>query len=239
MTLEVLSSMAKLPYYSGTRSNGGRFMSGRLIRVLSLCLVFVLPASLLCAETHAAMVFASGIASLNGTALPRSTAVFAGDILETAKNSAIIINANGSTVQIGATSKVKFQGDALDLNSGVTQVTTNNGMKVQADTLTVAPMKQAAKYQVSRAPGKVVVAALSGSVSVLNGKMTDVLTAGEAKTYTDDPEDKDKHRRDKAGAAAVSDSTLFWWAGGALATGGVLAYWFLRDGRKPLSNQLP
>jgi ferric-dicitrate binding protein FerR (iron transport regulator) len=214
-------------------------MSGRFIKALSLCMVFVLPASLLCAETHAAMVFATGIASLNGEVLPRSTAVFAGDLLETSKNSSIIINANGSSVQVGATSKVRFQGDALDLSSGAAQVTTNTGMKVQADTLLVEPSNRVAKYQVSRAPGRVTVAALNGSVSVLNGKSSDVLTAGEARSYTDDPDDKDKHKRDKVGAVAVSDKTLFLWSAGALAGGGVLAYLFLRDGRKPISNQLP
>lgn len=214
-------------------------MSGRLIKALSLCLVFVLPTSLMCAETHAAMVFATGIASLNGAALPRSTAVFAGDVLETSKNSVVIINANGSTVQVGATSKIQYQGDAIDLSSGATQVSTNTGMKVQADTLLVAPANRVAKYQVSRLQGKVTVAALNGSLSVLNGKTSDVLTTGETRTYTDDPDDKDKRKRDKVAAAAVSDKTLFFWGAGALAGGGTLAYLMLRDGRKPLSNQLP
>ena len=214
-------------------------MSGRLIKGLSLCLVFVLPASVMFAETHAAMVFATGIASLNGAALPRSTAVFAGDVLETSKNSIVVINANGSTVQIGATSKVQFQGDAIDLSSGATQVNTYTGMKVQADTLLVQPANHVAKYQVSRHEGKVTVAALNGSLSVLNGKTSDVLTMGETRTYTDDPDDKDKRKRDKVGAVAVSDKTLFLWGAGALAGGGTLAYLMLRDGRKPLSNQLP
>lgn len=214
-------------------------MSSRILKVLSLFLIFALPTSLLCAETRAAMVFASGVASLNGTALPRSTSVFAGDVLETSKNSAIIINANGSTIQMGASSRVQFQGDSIDLGSGVTQVTTHNGMKVQADALTVAPVDRTAKYQVTRGTGKVMVMAMNGSVSVLNGKVSDVVAAGEAKTYSDDQDDKDKKKRDKAGAVAVSDKELFMWSAVALGGGGALAYWLLRDGRKPLSNQLP
>ncbi len=214
-------------------------MSSRVSKVLSLVLAIVLPTSLLCAETHAAMVFASGMASLNGSALARSTAVFAGDVLETSKNSALIINANGSTVQVGASSRVQFQGDSIDVNSGAAQVTTSNGLKVHTDTLTVAPMNRTAKYQVTRGTGKVLVAALNGSVAVSNGKVSDVLTAGEAKSYTDDQDDKDSRKRDKAGAVAVSDKELFLWGAAALGTGGVLAYLFLRDGRKPLSNQLP
>lgn len=215
-------------------------MSSRSIRALSLFMVFALPASLLSAETRAAMVFATGIASLNGNVLPRSTAVFAGDILETSKNSGIIINANGSTVQIGSASKVRFGGDSIDLNNGATQVTTHSGMKVQADSLVVTPSGRVAKYQVARVPGKVTVTALNGSLSVLNGKNPEMLAAGETKTYTDDPqEEKDKRKRDKVGAVYVSDNTLFWWSAAALGTGGVLAYLFLRDGRKPMSNQLP
>jgi ferric-dicitrate binding protein FerR (iron transport regulator) len=215
-------------------------MSSRVSRLLSLFLIFALPTSLLCAETHAAMVFATGMASLNGSALARSTAVFAGDVLETSKNSAIIINANGSTVQMASNSRLQFQGEAIDVDSGAAQVTTNSGMKVQADALTVSPMNNTAKYQVTRASGKVLVAALNGSVSVLNGKTSDVLTAGETKTYSDGQDDKDsKKNRDGGAVVYTSDKALFWWGAAALATGGTLAYLFLRDGRKPLSNQLP
>lgn len=214
-------------------------MSGRVLKILSLFLAFALPTSLLCAETHAAMVFASGVASLNGSALARTTAVFAGDVLETSKNSAIIINANGSTVQMGASSKVQFQGQSIDINSGVAQVTTNSGLKVQADALTVAPMNQTAKYQVTRASGKVLVAALNGSVSVLSGKTSDVLTAGEMKSYGDDQDDKDSKKRDRGAVVYTSDKAMFAWGAAALAGGGVLAWWLLHDGRKPLSNQLP
>lgn len=214
-------------------------MSSRVIRVLCLLMVFVLPTSLLCAETHAAMVFASGIASLNGAALARSSAIFAGDILETSKNSAIIINANGSTVQMGATSKVQFQGDAINLDSGAAQIATNSGMKVKADSLTVAPTNKTAKFQVTRAPGKVVVTALNGNVSVMGGPSADVLTAGETKAYSDDDDRHRGRKRDEGGAIGVSDKTLFLWGAGLLATGGALAYLFLRDDRKPASNQLP
>jgi len=215
-------------------------MSGRVLKVLSLFLIFALPTSLLCAETRAAMVFASGIASLNGAALPRSTSIFAGDVLETSKNSAIVINANGSTIQMGASSRVQFQGNSIDLDSGVTQVNTHTGMKVQADSLTVTPVDRNAKFQVTRGTGKVMVTAMNGSVSVLTGKVSDVVAAGEAKAYSDDPADeKEKKKRDKVGAVAVSDKELFLWSGAALAGGGVLAWWLLRDGRKPLSNQLP
>lgn len=215
-------------------------MSCRAVRTLSLFLIFAFPLSLLSAETHAAMVFATGTASLNGAALPRSTTVFTGDVLETAKNSAIIINAKGSTVQIGATSNVQFQGDTISLNSGIAQITTHNGMRVQANALTIAPNRSVAKYQVTRSPGKVMVAALNGSVSVLNGGTSDVLSAGDTRTYTDDQDNKDKRKRDKAGAVIfTSDKTLFTVGATALGAGGVLAWWMLRDGRKPLSNQLP
>jgi hypothetical protein len=95
-----------------------------------------------------------------------------------------------------------------------------------------------AKFQVARSTGKVVVTAMNGSVSVLNGKASDVVAAGEAKTYSDDPDDKDR-RRDKAGAVGVSDKSLFIWSSATLGGAGVVAWWLLRDTRKPLSNQLP
>jgi hypothetical protein len=218
------------------------FMSSRSSRILALLLVFTFPVSLFSAETHAAMVFATGPASLNGAALPRSTAVFAGDLLKTSKDSAIIINANGSTIQVGGDSSVQFQGDSINLNSGVAQVTTHNGMRVEASVLTIAPNRNEAKYQVSRLSGKVMVAALNGSVSVLHEGSTDVVSAGQSKEYTEVPQDteKDKRKKDKAGAVVfTSDKTLFTAGATILGGGGALAWWMLRDNRKPVSNQLP
>lgn len=222
----------------------GNFMSNRVIRALSLIMVIAVPASMLSAETHAAMVFATGMASLNGAALRRTTAVFAGDTLETSKDSSLIINANGSSVRVGPASKVQFQGESIGIASGVTQVTTNTGMKVLAEGLSVIPTGRTAKYQVTRGTGKVLIAALSGSVSVVNGRTSEVVAAGETKTFSEDQDEQDqekeKRKKDKVGAVVfTSDKTLFIWSAAALATGGTLAWWFLRDDRKPLSTQLP
>lgn len=217
-------------------------MSSRSVRILALMLVFAFPLSLFSAETHAAMVFATGAASLNGAALPRSTAVFAGDLLETSKDSAIIINANGSTIQVGGNSSLQFQGDAINLNSGIAQITTHNGMRVEASAITIAPNRNEAKYQVSHLPGKVTVAALSGSVSVLHGGATDVVDAGQSRAYTEVPQDteKDKGKNDKGGPIVfTSDKTFFTVSAATLGGGGLLAWWMLRDNRKPVSNQLP
>lgn len=221
-------------------------MSSRMVRALSLMMMIVVPASLLSAETHAAMVFATGMASLNGTTLYRSTAVFAGDLLETSKDSSLIINASGSTIRVGPASKIHYQVQSIDIDSGVTQVTTNSGLKVQAEALSVTPTAPAAKYQVTRSGEKVLVAALNGSVSVLNGGASEVVAAGETKVFTEtqddraNGQDKEKRKKDKAGAVVfTSDKTLFTAAAIALGGGGALALWALRDGRKPLSSQLP
>lgn len=214
-------------------------MSSRALRPLCLILVLVLPATLISAETRAAIVFASGMAVLNGTALPRSTSIFSGDRLETSNDSAVTILADGSAVLVGPNSRLLFQGDAIELKKGSTQISTSKGMKTQTDTLIVEPSQDTAKYQVTRGATRVMVASLSGSVTVTNGKSIEVLAPGESETFSDDTEKKQKKDRDRAGAAAISDRTLFLWASAALAAGGFLAWWFLRDDRKPLSNQLP
>ncbi len=219
-------------------------MSSRVIRALCLSLAFVLPASMLCAETHAAMVFATGLASLNGSALRRTTAVFAGDTLETSKDSSVVINANGSTIRVGATSRIRYEGQSIEIVSGATQVSTNTGMNVHTDRFSVTPIERTAKYQVSRGSGEVLVAALSGSVKVQNGGASEVVAPGEKKTFSEDQDESEeqsgKHKKDKAGAIVfTSDKTLFIWTAGALAVGGGVAGVMLRDNRKPLSTQLP
>src|SRR5512135_2625723 len=102
---------------SFSRACGGE-MSARIVRVWCCVMLLVFPASMLLAESQAAMVMVSGVAALNGTAMAASTTIFAGDLLETGANSALTINAKGSTIRIGANSRVHYFGDSIELLNG-------------------------------------------------------------------------------------------------------------------------
>src|SRR5258707_5338343 len=79
---------------------------------LSLVLAMLLPAQLLAADSASAMLYSNGTAWVNGSTVPKSAAVFAGDLVQTRPDSSANLNASGSSVMVLADSLVKFQGSA-------------------------------------------------------------------------------------------------------------------------------
>ena len=120
----------------------------------------------------------------------RSTTIFAGDQLETLANSAVTINVSGSTVLVGANSRVHYFGDLVALHSGSMQVNTTRGMKLQTDSVTVEPNKEAAKYRVDRSTDTVYIAALTGELRVDNGGEVAVLPPGGNLTLKERDDDQ-------------------------------------------------
>lgn len=179
------------------------------------------------------MAMASGVAALNGATLTRSTTIFAGDKLETAANSAITINVSGSTVLIGANSRVHYFGDSLALHSGSMQVNTSKGMKLQTDSVTVEPNKEVGKYRVDRSTDTVLISALVGELRVNNGGEVALLPPGTNLTL--------KEKDDDQTASPVkgpSNKKIFFVAAGAVGGTAGIIYW-KRDEKTPLSNQVP
>src|SRR5437870_13380397 len=89
-----------------------------LRKLLSLMMIAVLPGALLAADSAGAMLYAKGTAWLNGSTVPRSSAVFPGDLIQTKANSAANINAAGSNVLIVADALVNCEGTASSVEHG-------------------------------------------------------------------------------------------------------------------------
>ena len=81
-------------------------------------MIAVVPASLWAADSSPAMLYARGAAWINGGAVPRTSAVFPGDLVQTRSDSVASINASGSNVVVLADSLVKFEGPAVALEHG-------------------------------------------------------------------------------------------------------------------------
>ena len=75
-----------------------------------------MPVSLWAADSGAAMLYAKGATWINGAAVPRTSAIFPGDLVQTRTDSAASINASGSNVVVLADSLVKFEGRPCRLN---------------------------------------------------------------------------------------------------------------------------
>jgi ferric-dicitrate binding protein FerR (iron transport regulator) len=223
-------------------------MSQSALRSAVCCLLAVIfPAQLMLAgETAAAMLYTNGAAWLNGSEVPKSAAVFSGDMLQTRADSTASIQSNGSNVTVMADSLVKFEGPAVELEHGSVRVTTSRGMAARAGDVTVTPAGSAwTEFQVKDVDGRVQIAANKGDVTVQDTQGTTTVTQGQETTRDDtsNPEKKKKKRR-KAGAAPAAGGGIMSSTpvvvGALAATGGAAAWiWLGGGGEGPVSPDCP
>ncbi len=218
-------------------------MSQSAFRSAVCCLlVLVFPAQVMLAgDTAAAMLYTNGAAWLNGSEVPKSAAVFAGDLLQTRPDSTASIQANGSNVMVLADSLVKFQGPAVELEHGAVRVTTSRGLAARAGDVTVKPASDSwTEFQVTDVDGRVQIAANKGDVTVQDDKGTTTVTQGQTTTRDDtsDTDKKKKKRRRGQGAEAAAKggvlSSTPAVVGGIAVIGGA-AVWVWTRSPSPVS----
>ncbi len=149
-------------------------------------LAVLVPAAMMAADTNAAMLYATNRVSLNGSIPTQSSAVFAGDTIQTPSDSAVTLTTQGSTVVVGPSSLLVYQGDVVRLGLGTTMVTTEKGMKTEVQKLLVSPAaKGRSSYRVARTSGKVMIAALRGSLKISDGSSEKTVAEGNSATIAD------------------------------------------------------
>ncbi len=212
-------------------------MSQPTMRAVVCCLLAILvPAQLLMGESASAMLYANGSAWLNGTEVPKSAAVFSGDMLQTRSDSTANIQASGSSVMVLSDSMVKFRGPSVEIEHGAVRVTTSRGLAAQAGDVTVKPASDAwTEFQVTDLDGRVLIAASKGDVTVQDDQGTTTVSQGQTTTRDDtgDTAKKKKRRHGGSGAApaasgGVMSSTPAVY-GGLAAVGGVGVWLLLRE----------
>lgn len=221
-------------------------MSISLLRK-SLCwmMIAVFPASLLAADSGAAMLYVKGDAWINGSAVPHSSAVFPGDLVQTKPNAVVNINAPGSNVMVLSDSMVKFEGNAVSIEHGSVTVATSKGMATHVGEVTVSPLSSNwTEFEVTDVNGSVQIMARKGDVSINDGQDTTTLAQGQQTTRDENPqtaENKKKKKRAAGAETAASGSVLnspIAIGAGAAVIGGVLT-WVLLQGDQPLSPDKP
>ena len=156
-------------------------MSKSLFRK-SLCwmMIFLFPSSLLAADAGAAMLSAKGEAWVNGSAVPRSSAIFPGDLVQTKPDSIVNINAAGSNVMILPESMVKFESNAVSVEHGTVTVATSKGMATHVGNVTISPSSANwTEFEVTDVNGTVQIMARRGDVNVKDGRNTTLLAQGQ------------------------------------------------------------
>lgn len=222
-------------------------MSRSAFRSVVCCLLAVLvPAQLLAGESASAMLYTNGTAWLNGSEVPKSGAVFSGDMLQTRADSTANIQAAGSSVMVLADSLVKFQGPAVEIEHGAVRVTTSRGLAAQAGDVTVKPVSNAwTEFQVTDVDGRVQIAANKGDLTIQDDKGTTTISQGQQATRddTNDTEKKKKKKRRNGGGAAPAAgggimNSPYAIYGGIAVAGGV-GIWLLLRNEPPLSPSCP
>jgi hypothetical protein len=219
-------------------------------RRVSCVLLLIMPASLSAADSGAAMLYSDGAAWLNGGHVPKSSAIFAGDLVQTGADSAANIHAPGSSITVLGESLVQFEGTALKLEHGGVSVATSKGVMAIAGDVRVAPASNAwTEFNVIDTDGTVRIAARKGDLTITDDNGTTTLAQGQETTRdeqsapsTTDQDKKKKKKKAVAGAApaaggGVLNSTVAIGVGAA-AVGGVTA-WVLLQSSSPVSPSAP
>src|SRR6267378_827610 len=213
-------------------------MSQSAFRSAMCCLLAILfPAQVMHAgETASAMLYTNGAAWLNGSEVPKSAAVFSGDMLQTRPDSTASIQSNGSNVMVLADSLVKFEGPTVELEHGAVRVTTSRGLAARAGDVTVKPAANTwTEFQVTDVDGRVQIAANKGDLTVQDDKGTTTVTQGQQTTRDDttDTEKKKKRRRGTGAATAagggIMSSTPVVYGGLGVVAGVGLWVWLQQE----------
>jgi hypothetical protein len=215
-------------------------------KMVSCVLMLMVPASMFAADSGAAMLYANGAAWLNGSHVPNSSAIFAGDLVQTRSDSAANIHAPGSSITVLGDSLVQFEGTSLRVEHGGVSVSTSKGVATVAGDVRVAPVSNAwTEFNVTDIDGTVRIAARKGDLTITDDNGTVTLAQGQETTRDEQSDKSDKKKKDKKGAGGavpaagggVLNSPIAIGVGAA-AVGGI-TIWVLTRSSNPVSPATP
>ncbi|MGA8270872.1 MAG: hypothetical protein WB919_04880 [Candidatus Sulfotelmatobacter sp.] len=219
-------------------------------KMVSCVLLLSFPASLLAADSGAAMLYIRGAAWLNGTHVPTSSAIFSGDLVQTRSDSGANITAPGSSITVLGDSLVKFEGSSLNVERGGVAVATSKELTTSAGEVHVTPVSYAwTEFNVTDTNGTVKISARKGDVAVTDENGTVTLAQGQ-ETTRDDQSDQSGTSTDKkkvkhtgtngappAAGGGSLNSTVAIAAGASAVTG--VTVWVLTRSTNPVSPSTP
>ena len=211
--------------------------------VLSWLLIMVLPAASFAADSGAAMLYTNGAAWINGGTVPKSSAIFSGDLVQTRTDSVASIKATGTSVMVFSDSLVQFQGNAVKLEHGSLNVGTSRSMAAQIGELRVVPAAGTSwtEFEVTDTDGAVKIIARKGDLRLIDADGTTTLAQGQ-ETTRDESSEKQKRKRDRGGAIPAAGGGILdspYAIGAGIAVVGGVAAWALLHDDEPFSPKRP
>jgi hypothetical protein len=153
-------------------------LSGGLFQAVSLLLAFILPTSMIAADSVGLMLIPSGDLYVNGSGSTRPQALFNGDRIQTTQTSGMI-TMPGSSIQIAPASDVKVSRSDVQVFDGEAFIRTGGELGAHIANLTVHP-NATARYSVARRDNTIVIGALEGMVQVTDGRQSRTVPTGKA-----------------------------------------------------------
>jgi hypothetical protein len=211
--------------------------------LLSWLLIMVLPAASFAADSGAAMLYTNGAAWINGGTVPKSSAIFSGDLVQTRTDSVASIKATGTSVMVFSDSLVQFQGSAVKLEHGSLNVGTSRSMAAQIGELRVVPASGTSwtEFEVTDTDGAVKIIARKGNLRLIDADGTTTLAQGQ-ETTRDESSEKQKRKRDRGGAIPAAGGGILdspYAIGAGIAVVGGVAAWALLHDDEPFSPKRP
>lgn len=210
--------------------------------ILGCLLTVVLPGSVFAADSSSAMLYTNRPAWLNGSSVPKTSAIFSGDLVQTRSDSVANIKAPGTSVLVLSDSLVQFQGSAVKLEHGIVNVLTSKSMTTQVGGLKVVPVAASwTEFEIRDTDGSVKIIARKGDLTLTDASGTTTLPQSQETTRDETSANGKKKRERNPGGAApaagggILDSPPAIYTG--LAAIGVLTGWALMQGDDPVSDK--
>jgi hypothetical protein len=187
-------------------------------RMVSCVLLLMLPGSLFAADTNAAMVYTNGATWVNGAFVPRpSSAIFAGDMLQTRSDSVANINEPGSSITVHSDSLVQYDPLSVKVEHGGVTISTSKEVGTTAGGIKVKPASYAwTEFNVVDFDGTVRIAATKGDLNIDDGSGVVTLAQGQETTRDEqqtndtstDASGKKKDKKRPAGASPAANGGI-------------------------------
>jgi len=210
--------------------------------VLSWLLILLMASPAWAADSAAAMLYTNGTAWINGGYIPKSSAVFNGDMVQTKADSVANIKSTGTSVLVLSDSLVQYQDSAVKLEHGSLNVATSKNMAAQVGGLKVVPAGSSwTEFEVHDTDGAVRIIARKGEVKLIDGSGTTTLAEGQEASRDETSEKGKKKKREGGAIPAAGGGALNspWAIGIGVGVVGGITAWSLIHDDDPVSPKKP
>lgn len=212
-----------------------------LQKTLVWLMVLLTSVALVAQETTTAVLYGTGSVYLNGAQVSNSSAVGAGDVIQTKETGAANINAPGSSVVVESNSIVRYRPEGFSLDRGNISLATGKGSSVFARDFKITPASGGwTEFYVTRTNGSIGILARKGSVTVSCATNSVTVKEGQQISRDDAPNCGLISKANGAAPAArgpvITTERAEW---GAIGAGGIIAGWALIHDDDPVSPHVP